>query len=348
MDTKIGISKRKHNGAPLKVVQREAPNNQPPPQPFLIVKRGNQWLKEAQQRPAAKMLCGELFFEGELCILFADTNMGKSILAVQIADAISRGRSSLGLSLETAAQPVLYFDFELSDKQFQTRYTDVLGNLYQFDDRFMRAEINPDVEPPEGYSFEECVTRAIEDAVRESGVKVLVIDNITYLKSGTEKARDALPLMKELKQLKRKHDLSVLILAHTPKRNLTAPITRNDLQGSKMLINFCDSAFAIGESHNDSALRYVKQVKARNTEVVYNTDNVIVCEIRKESNFLEFDFREFGSEFDHLKRFDDTEDRDSEIYEAYQEKQSMREVGAMFGVSRATVNRIVKKMSEEK
>ena len=55
----------------------------------------------------------------------------------------------------------------------------------------------------------------------------------------SEKAKDALPLMKHLKVLKNKYNLSILALAHTPKRDLTKPITRNDLQGSKMLINFC-------------------------------------------------------------------------------------------------------------
>ena len=59
---------------------------------------------------------------------------------------------------------------------------------------------------------------------------------------GTESAADAMPLMKKLVALKKRHDLSILLLAHTPKRALCNPsLTRNDLQGSKMLINFADS-----------------------------------------------------------------------------------------------------------
>ena len=37
-----------------------------------------------------------------------------------------------------------------------------------------------------------------------------------------------------------------------------------------MLINFCDSSFAIGESHHDPGVRYLKQIKARNTEIIYH------------------------------------------------------------------------------
>src|SRR5690606_40367234 len=112
--------------------------------------------------------------------------------------------------------------------------------------------------------------------------KILIIDNLTYLKNETEKAKDALPLMKHLKALKSKYGLSILALAHTPKRDLSKPITRNDLQGSKMLINFCDSSFAIGESFNDKHLRYIKQIKARNTEIIFDSENVGVCQIRSE------------------------------------------------------------------
>lgn len=95
----------------------------------------------------------------------------------------------------------------------------------------------------------------------------MIIDNIIYLKDETEKAKFALPLMKDLQRLKNKYGLSILALAHTPKRDLSKSITRNDLQGSKMLINFCDSSFSIGESSTDKNIRYLKQIKARNTEI---------------------------------------------------------------------------------
>jgi hypothetical protein len=48
----------------------------------------NNALKEAMNMPKREMLFDEFWFEGEVCILFADTNVGKSILAVQIGDSI--------------------------------------------------------------------------------------------------------------------------------------------------------------------------------------------------------------------------------------------------------------------
>jgi RecA-family ATPase len=259
-------------------------------------------LNRRKTRPIPKMLFSEFWFEGELCILFADTNLGKSILAVQIGNSISRGEQIRGFKLETPKQPILYFDFELSDKQFENRYSIKFEQHYSFDNNFIRVEINPDATIPETQTFEDYLNHSLERSINETGAKVLIIDNLTYLKNETEKAKDALPLMKHLKALKNKYGLSILALAHTPKRDLSKPITRNDLQGSKMLINFCDSSFSIGESHSDKNLRYLKQIKQRNTEQIYDAENVCVCQIDKPLNFLLFEFVNFGKEWEHLKQ----------------------------------------------
>lgn len=274
---------------------------------LFTVKTASRWIEQAKTRPIPKMLFGEFWFEGELCILFADTNLGKSILAVQIGNSISQGEPIRGYKLETHKQPILYFDFELSDKQFENRYSIKFEQHYSFDINFIRVEINPDAIIPEGQTFEDYLNHSLERSILETGAKVLIIDNLTYLKNETEKAKDALPLMKHLKALKCKYGLSILVLAHTPKRDLSKPITRNDLQGSKMLINFCDSSFAIGESSNDKNTRYIKQIKARNTEIIYDTENVCICHIEKPYNFLQFEFLNFGTEREHLKQITESE-----------------------------------------
>lgn len=269
------------------------------------MKTANKWIEQAALRPIPKMLFSEFWYEGELCILFADTNVGKSILAVQIGNSISKGISVPGFHLESDARKILYFDFELTDKQFQGRYSENYTNSYNFSENFLRVEIDVDAEMPEEISFEDYLNNSIEQAIIETGAEILIIDNITYLRHENEKAKDALPLMKHLKKLKNKYNLSLLILAHTPKRDLSKPITRNDLQGSKMLMNFCDSSFAIGESFSDKSLRYIKMMKVRSCEHKYDGSNVIVCQINKADNFLKFEFLNFDYESKHLKVISD-------------------------------------------
>jgi len=304
---------------------------------LFTVKTASRWIEQAKTRPIPQMLFGEFWFEGELCIL--------SILAVQIGNSISKGEQIRGFQLETPKQPILYFDFELSDKQFENRYSIKFEQHYSFDNNFIRVEINPDATIPENQTFEDYLNHSLERSITETGAKVLIIDNLTYLKNETEKAKDALPLMKHLKALKNKYGLSILALAHTPKRDLSKPITRNDLQGSKMLINFCDSSFSIGESHSDKNLRYLKQIKQRNTDLLYDAENVCVCQIDKPFNFLQFEFVNFGTEREHLKQHTekDKETLNEKVSELKQQGRSLREIGIELGISHQQVKRILDK-----
>jgi hypothetical protein len=310
------------------------------------IQPANIWLENAKLRPIPKMLFGELWFQGELCILFADTGKGKSILAVQIADAISSGLSIGIFTLTAIKQKVLYFDFELSDKQFEARYSEKRGdyftNHYAFDENFRRGEINQNSFIPNYFKdFQEYLNYSLEYEIVQTEAKILIVDNITYLKNATETAKDALPLMKELIRLKKKYDLSILALAHTPKRDLTRPLTVNDLQGSKMLSNFADSIFAIGESAKDKNLRYLKQIKARNTEIIFDAENVATCQITKPDNFLMFEFLSFGNESEHLKQLSDKDKTEliEKVKDLSAQHQTQREIAKELGISLGAVNK---------
>jgi len=321
------------------------------------VMTANDWIKQAEKRPIPKMLFSEFWHEGEVCILYADTNLGKSILAVQIADSISRGIPIVGFKFEAKAQKVLYFDFELTDKQFQNRYSVDYQNPYKFNDNLLRIEIDPDSNIPGDMNFEDYLNLSLEQVIIETNAKIVIIDNITFLRTENEKAKDALPLMKQLKALKVKYNLSLLVLAHTPKRDLSKPITRNDLQGSKMLINFCDSAFAIGESSTTGSVRYIKMIKSRNTEIIYDAENVVECHICKPENFLKFEFLNFGKEIEHLRvqRENDKEELKSKIQQlitdepeisSYAIAKKLCEDETKFNSFKVTVNRIFNKIKQ--
>jgi predicted ATP-dependent serine protease len=298
---------------------------------MLIIKSANQTLMEAKQRPDPKPLWRSLWYEGEVCCLFADSNVGKSIYAVQIAESIAR------------TQRVLYFDFELSDKQFQLRYTDDDGNVYHFPDNFLRGEVNKEL--LDITHFEDDIIKNIEAAANTSSAKVLIIDNLTWICSNSEKGDVAGRFMMKLTALKKKHDFSVLIIAHTPKRSQSNPITQNDLAGSKKLFNFFDSCFSIGKSAKDDGLRYIKQMKVRHGEFMYGADNVIVCQLDSINAFLQFVPIGYSSEREHLKERseNDLSELENDVMELHNKGLSIREIAAQLGTSKSTVQRIIKK-----
>lgn len=319
---------------------------------FFIIQTANDCIAKAKLKPVPKMLFGEFWFEDELCILFADSNVGKSLLAVQIADSLTTGNEINPFSVEVEPQKVLYFDFELGDRQFASRYTlNIDGsfqNEYQFSEKLFRIFIDPDVNLSNNLSFESMLFDALEKAVIQTEGKILIIDNITYLNNDNEKAKTALPLMQYLKALKEKYNLSILTLAHTPKRYLDKPITQNDLSGSKMLMNFCDSSFAIGKSGKDENLRYLKQIKQRNIENIYGADNVAICQIGKTENFLHFEYLKTGNEIELLKipSNDDKEHLYRAVAELKSQNKTYREIGRLLDIAHTSVPNYLKKFEE--
>ncbi|HTD98188.1 MAG TPA: AAA family ATPase [Mucilaginibacter sp.] len=313
-------------------------------------KKANQWMQQEYGKPLPKKLFGSFWFEGELCILFADTNLGKSILAVQLADSITKAYCIEPFANQSeAGTPVLYLDFELGAKQFETRYADPRWGSHLFADEFYRSEFNPEADDPILYTkYEIFVQEQLESAIRKIKPRVLIIDNITYMRNGTEHAKDAMPLMKMLKALKTNYKLSVLVLAHTPKRNPGKPITVNDLQGSKMLINFADSAFAIGKSHTRPNCRYLKQIKQRNQKEDYGETNICLISLQKELNFLCYKFEGYAHERDHLRRHGNYRDdaQVGKVLQLHQQGRSLRQVADEVGIHYTTVSRIVRESKE--
>lgn len=321
---------------------------------IFTVRTANEWIRTSRLRPKPTQLFGDMWLEGELAILFADTGAGKSLLAVQIAESIARARAIYPFPRPVGRrQKVLYFDFELTDKQFEMRYAPepdaegaaMLRDHYRFSDEVFRIQVNMQAEVPNGHaSFEEFLLCSIERLVCERGVRAVIIDNITYLKRGSESMRGAVTLMQQLKRLKAEYGISILVLAHTPKRDTTRPITANNLQGSKALSNFADNIFAIGESRQDTRHRYIKQVKARSAEAVFNQAHVPVFRITKiGGKFLGFEFVNFAAESLHLE---DVRDRREWQYINYIKQQSdagraIRSIAEELKMGKSTVHRLL-------
>lgn len=309
---------------------------------LLDIKTANQWIDLERHKPAPKRLFGNFWLEGELAILFADTNMGKSILAVQLADSITRQQNINGFELETKAQPVLYVDFELSSKQFQSRYTDARGS-YKFHDSFYRAEVDLQAQKPAKYAdFAEYMGYTLHRAIKNTGAQIIIIDNITCMGS-TETSGKALAMMRQLKLLKTRHELSILVLAHTPKRRPGMPITRNDLGGSKLLINFADSAFAMAESGIDRNLRYLKQVKQRAAAETYGADKVCLFKLERKGAFISFDLIDTVPEHTHLRSPERVE-RERQILEVKSLKSqgyTQRDIAMRLRISLGLANKLV-------
>ena len=303
----------------------------------------NEWIQRAKLLPDPKPLFGNIWHQGEVAILFSNTGKGKSILGVQLAEGIARG--SKVLTMETTQQTTILFDFELSSKSFQTRYTKGKNEYHIFSSNFIRVEIDRKKSlQSKDKSFEELIIDSITYHIEKSKAEVVIIDNITFLSATNEKSKEALALMKLVLDISRARNIAVLLMAHTPKRDIYKPIQLEDLAGSKALSNFTDVCFCIGESVRGNHIRYIKQLKNRNYPIDFDENNVIECELIKENSFLKFKFIDFTTEEDHLKKTSEiSENSINEILELKNEGKSNVEIGKILGVSESAIRRRVNK-----
>jgi hypothetical protein len=89
--------------------------------------------------------------------------------------------------MEAEKQIVLYFDYELQDKQFENRYSNNYEEHYSFDENFKRITINPDAEIPTD-KFDEFLFIQMEECIKEYDAKIIIVDNLTWLRTeSTEK-----------------------------------------------------------------------------------------------------------------------------------------------------------------
>jgi flagellar motor protein MotB len=259
----------------------------------------------------SKPLLGELWQERELGILFGPTNVGKSILAVEIGDAIASGGAILSGFLSSGLMPtkVLYLDFEMSDEQFKKRF---LGRT--FSENFSRIVINE--ERLNVKSFRQDVFPEIEYRIDESNAKVLIIDNLSFIQADNTNAGDAATLILEFKRLKDSKDISILIVGHTPKFQKGLRIESYNLYGSAQLVYFIDSLFAINKAVGNTI--YIKQLKQRVVSETYGEDNVLHCKIEDTESGLQIKYLGNSAEWQLLDGAkDDLEERNQRIVSEY-------------------------------
>ncbi len=294
---------------------------------LLSIKSANAWIEDSMNTPDPKMYFHDLIVQYENTVIFASSNVGKSILAIQIAEDIAR------------TEKIMYVDLELSAKQFQMRYSDNdTGEIHVFPANFSRAEIDPELIV--GADLEQEILDSIEEAAKQ-GTLFFVIDNITFICNDSEKGATAGSFMMKLIRLKKKYGLTTIVIAHTPKRRGWEPITQNDLAGSAKLINFFDAGIALARSAKDNNLRYLKQVKVRTGEYRYDGENVIIYDVVKSNGFLKFEIQGYAKEEEHLKNRDSSDDYEEiiTILKMQKDGKTVREIAELMDMAKSTVQR---------
>lgn len=263
----------------------------PPP------RKVNECIASVKDLSPPEPLFDEFWREGELALLFGASGSGKSILAVQIADALARGRAIDGFIMPTLRKKVLYVDLELSDKQFITRYSTFENgdaSTYQFNDNFHRDR-PPSLGKLAGW---------VRGMIVQRGIRVVVIDSLAALKTTADGTRETLELMRQLRRITHEFDVSILVVTDAAEPAMASLPSERDLGRSRILCSPADSVFAIGSDPKRAGEKCILQTRVRNSPLIWNASNAPRCGIRRNDAgllALEFDER-FQTDADIEKR----------------------------------------------
>lgn len=315
--------------------QREA-RRKPRPKVIHKTRTYNDMLRYAMTLPPLESLWHDMIFRGDVACIFADSGQGKSILATQIgADIASSGKS------------VINFDFEMRLEALVKRYSDAMGAPCVLPDTYYHTDM-------EAITNQDNIGLPVLERIRQEVIKtetdndikvdVVIIDNMMTCCAELEKGEEAQYFVMSLKDLRDELDVTIILVAHTPKRFLSTTITQNDLAGSKKIYNLLDSVVAIGRSATDTKTRYIKQLKNRVGMEIHGIDNVIKCHIDNDGGMLKFVEDGTCNEQELLRSLNETNDEavKAQCVELKKAGKTIDEIAAATGFSRTKVGTITK------
>ena len=284
-----------------------------------------------------------LWYQGEIACLFGEPNVGKTLLAMQIANEIQKR----GLN-------VIYFDFENASHQMKTRYkNDKLPLGDESDASFLVKSFNHNYydAPHDACSILDQIMAEIID----EKAPVIIIDDINQI-LGSGRQEDVRKILNTLRSWAKMFLVSILVIAHSSRRKASQLTTINSMAGSFELSYFFDSIFSLTRANNYNAshnniTHYIKQHKNRIGEIIYDDMNVITACIGRDDvkGMLQFNNLYTGGNERQLLRdfgFHNEDQITQAIIRYKQQFFTTREIANMVGCSQSHVSKTLSKYKE--
>jgi hypothetical protein len=272
--------------------------------------------------------------DGELALLFGAAGSYKSLLAVQVGDAIARGREPLEVrnaecgvrnaGKRSEARPrrrkVLYVDLVLSDRQFSARY-----GRYKFSANLYRDR------PTAG----EDIASWVRASILNDGFTAVIIDDLSMVSRTNDGTRETLGLMRELRQITVETGVPILVLADSFPSAWERDVSERDLRRSRVLCGIADSVFAIASTTPET--RVIVQTRSRSGELVWTHSRPLWGELKTLENGLlglelTEDVEDVGLSGD---------DRIREVKRLHdEEEKTFRQIASELGISKSTAQRL--------
>lgn len=206
----------------------------------------------------------DMFFAKDLMGIAGGTNVGKSVISLQLSTCLSMGVPFLNFRVPKPRK-VMHVQFELKDESF--------SNLIR-----RTAQPVMDEYPVEAHLFEKNCSllssgqmdvftdkwTQIDANLTHQAVDVLVVDNLyTSTSKNTSRNTDVMDLLRTIVNLKNKHNVAIVIVSHHKKMNEVAPLDVSHMLGGSAYTNHLDGIIQMASSNRMQGLKVMKITKVR-------------------------------------------------------------------------------------
>ncbi len=201
----------------------------------------------------------DLFFEKDIMGLAGGTNVGKSVMSLQLSTCLALGVPFLGFRIPKARK-VMHVQFELKDESFKQL---IERTAMHFVDKY----------PVEAERFEQNLSilssgqdNVFTDKWEEMDAnltfdpcEVLVVDNLyTSTNKNVSKNDDVMDLLRTMVNLKNKHKVAILIVSHHKKIGEASPLDVSMMLGGSAYTNHLDGIVQLASSQRLPGLKVMK------------------------------------------------------------------------------------------
>ena len=222
-----------------------------------IPRKMNDCIEYVKHLAPTERLFDDFWHEGEMALMYGPDRIGKSVLAVQIGEAVARGRKIDGFLMPEGGRKVLYVDLRLTERQFIDRYRlEGTGNeaprSYEFAENFYRAT-------PSDLSK---IVDWIREKIEERGFQAVIIDDLQALQTGSYGIKEVMDLAGEMRKLCLETGVSVLLIAGSEASGNGKLADERDLRQLRAICRRADSTFAIAKCDERTEDRYLLQTRS--------------------------------------------------------------------------------------
>ena len=211
-------------------------------------------------------ICDEILLENGTSSISGQSNVGKSILALQFAMCVAMGVPFLTFNVPRPRR-VLLVQFEMMDAHMSNRIEKTAkAMLGQYPQHFKRYKDNLRITSVEQIKIFTDQYQAIEGNLMAADppYDVVVIDNLYSSGAANIAKNDELTqLMSRIDQLRKEYKCAFMMVSHHKKLEEKRPLEHSMVYGGSYFVNFLDNLIQVANTGRHNQLKVFKITKIR-------------------------------------------------------------------------------------